>query len=402
MKNNIIASIALFQSLYDNGKLDIFSVIAKFVQSTIQMNNLYSFDTNQLKSQLKNDFEIEIPESVIRTVLKKRLSNEVSKDNNGGYVANIASLEVNKFNEELERQTSKCQQVFNLLFEFYESINGKPVPQNEKAELIDSFADFLLKSPKEHEECFFSQFIFANENKKAFLENLNEIREGYIIVQGVKDITDSTDINSIGSWDSKLTIYLDTEHLFSSFGYNGDLYKNVFDDFFSLVKEANRKEKFIELKYFEETQKSIESYFNAAIMIKEGRIRPRAEVAMNVILSKCNEPSDVFTEKAKFLSHLKTHNICCDKRDNVVSERITNVEDDSILATIIRDAAEKWPNVDEDTVIKYLRQFSIINHIRCGNNKTSFERCRCILMTANGIASFITWHPLIKDEKSFT
>ena len=229
MKNNIIASIALFQSLYDNGKLDIFSVIAKFVQSTIQMNNLYSFDTNQLKSQLKNDFEIEIPESVIRTVLKKRLSNEVSKDNNGGYVANIASLEVNKFNEELERQTSKCQQVFNLLFEFYESINGKPVPQNEKAELIDSFADFLLKSPKEHEECFFSQFIFANENKKAFLENLNEIREGYIIVQGVKDITDSTDINSIGSWDSKLTIYLDTEHLFSSFGYNGDLYKNVFD-----------------------------------------------------------------------------------------------------------------------------------------------------------------------------
>ena len=57
MKNNIIASIALFQSLYDNGKLDIFSVIAKFVQSTIQMNNLYSFDTNQLKSQLKNDFE---------------------------------------------------------------------------------------------------------------------------------------------------------------------------------------------------------------------------------------------------------------------------------------------------------------------------------------------------------
>lgn len=145
MKNNIIASIALFQSLYDNGKLDIFSVIAKFVQSTIQMNNLYSFDTNQLKSQLKNDFEIEIPESVIRTVLKKRLSNEVSKDNNGGYVANIASLEVNKFNEELERQTSKCQQVFNLLFEFYESINGKPVPQNEKAELIDSFADFLYK-----------------------------------------------------------------------------------------------------------------------------------------------------------------------------------------------------------------------------------------------------------------
>lgn len=73
MKNNIIASIALFQSLYDNGKLDIFSVIAKFVQSTIQMNNLYSFDTNQLKSQLKNDFEIEIPESVIRTVLKKGL-----------------------------------------------------------------------------------------------------------------------------------------------------------------------------------------------------------------------------------------------------------------------------------------------------------------------------------------
>lgn len=87
MRNNILASIALFQDLYDNGNQDIFSVIAEFVKVTIHNNNLHVFDITSLRILIKTDFEIDVPEGVLKTVLKKRLSQEVSKDKGNTYNA---------------------------------------------------------------------------------------------------------------------------------------------------------------------------------------------------------------------------------------------------------------------------------------------------------------------------
>ena len=72
MKSNILASIALFQGLYNNNN-DIFSIIAEFIKAAINSNTLHSFDTVKLKSILHNDFGIDVPEAILKTVLKGRL-----------------------------------------------------------------------------------------------------------------------------------------------------------------------------------------------------------------------------------------------------------------------------------------------------------------------------------------
>ena len=43
--------------------------------------------------------------------------------------------------------------------------------------------------------------------------------------------------------NQKITFYLDTEILFNMAGYNGELYQNIFNEFYSLIKEINIKTK---------------------------------------------------------------------------------------------------------------------------------------------------------------
>lgn len=42
MKHNIVASIAVFQSLYNN-KQDIYSILSQFIVATINEKNLWTF-----------------------------------------------------------------------------------------------------------------------------------------------------------------------------------------------------------------------------------------------------------------------------------------------------------------------------------------------------------------------
>ena len=48
-------------------------------------------------------------------------------------------------------------------------------------------------------DTYFSRFMLSEENDKEFVERLNQIKEGFIIISGLKDITESTDLNTIGS-----------------------------------------------------------------------------------------------------------------------------------------------------------------------------------------------------------
>ncbi|WP_042370801.1 hypothetical protein [Bacteroides neonati] len=402
MRNNILASIALFQDLYDNGNQDIFSVIAEFVKATIHNNNLHAFNITSLRILIKTDFEIDVPEGVLKTVLKKRLSQEVSKDRDNTYNAMPLSIIVEQFKENQKAQTTKYEFVFDKLLEFYRLNKGLRMTVEQEEEFKSNFADFLLSTQKEQGDCLFSRFIIENESDENFIDCLNEIRDGYIILHGIKDITDSTDLNTIGSWDSKLTIYLDTEHLFSFYGYNGELFKEVFDDFISLVKEANKRTKYIELKYFEETKNTMDGYFYVATQIKDGKIRPYAQTAMNTILRKCLEKSDVIAEKGRFFSFLKSNDIVYDDRAGYVSEMSGNLQTNENITAILKDSLDKDLTFEEETISKYLRMFSIINNRRNTNSKTSFEKSKCILMTANSVASFVAWHPLIKNENEFS
>ena len=78
------------------------------------------------------------------------------------------------------------------------------------------------------------------------------------------------------------------------------LHQQILSDFLSLVNDANKRTKLIELKYLDETKKVVDGYFTQAIRIVEGKDKPIAQPAMNTILSRCHYRGDVLAEKGKF------------------------------------------------------------------------------------------------------
>lgn len=396
MRGNIIASIAVFQSLYNTDQ-DIYSVLARFVTAAINRQNLWSFNITTLRNLLKEDFGIEAYDSVLKTVIKQRLKDSIKKSDNGEYQATPSREQAEAFNRQLSEQEEKYRSVFEGLITYYRDTTSQAISDQD---IIDSFTKFLLTDFTQDSEHVFSRFIFSKENDKKFLTCLNEVKEGSIIMAGLKDISDSTDLNTIGSWTDHLTIYLDTEELFSAYGYNGDLYRQILNDFFSLVEEANKRTRYIELKYLDETKNVVDGYFGQAERILDGRSRPDGKTAMNTILSRCRTKGEVVAEKGKFYAFLHSAGIEYDERLSYVGDMEGNLQTNENMEAIKTCSTTESLTMSDDDISKYLRIFSIINHKRHSERKTSFEKCRCVLLSESSIPRYMAWHPAIHDESS--
>lgn len=395
MRGNIIASIAVFQSLYNTDQ-DIYSVLARFVTATINRQNLWSFDITKLRNQLKEVFGIEAYDSVLKTVIRQRLKDSITRSGNGEYQATPSTEKSDDFNRQLSEQAEKYRIVFEAVIEYYKKSTSQSVSDQD---IIDSFTKFLLTDFTQDSRHVFSRFILSKEKDEKFITCLNEVKEGSIIMAGLKDITESTDLNTIGSWSDKLMIYLDTEELFSAYGYNGELFQQILNDFLSLVKEANKKTQNIELKYLDETKNVIDGYFKQAERILDGRSRPDGKTAMNTILGKCRTKGDVVEERGKFYAFLRGAAIEYDERLSYVSDMEGNLQTKENLEVIKADSTTVSLTMSDIDISKYLRIFSIINHKRHSERKTSFEKCRCVLLSENSIPRYIAWHPSIHDEE---
>lgn len=397
MRGNIIASIAVFQNLYNNGN-DIYSVLARFVTATINQKNLWSFDITTLRNNLRECFGIDVYESVLKTVIRGRLGGSIS-NSNGEYLVKPNTVELEQFTTQLSEQSKRYKFVYDALIEYYRSSTNLQVSDQD---IINSFTKFILTDNGQDVKQLFSRFILSKSGDEYFISCLNEIKEGYVIISGLKDISESTDLNSTGSWTHKLTIYLDTEELFSAYGYNGELHCQILNDFLKLVKEANRRNKNIELKYLDETKKVVDGYFGQATRIIRGYDKPDGKPAMSAILSNCQYASDVLVEQGKFYAFLKTHDIVYDERSNYIIDMNGNLQTQENLDAIKSDAAESTLIVGDDEVMKYLRMFSIINNKRQQDNYSSFERCQYVLLTENSIPKYISKHPAIRNNNSFS
>ena len=110
----------------------------------------------------------------------------------------------------------------------------------------------------------------ANGTAKQILENT---RQGLIIFDGLRYSAEHLP----SALTKNLTVYLDTEILFSAAGYHGELRRQLFLDFFNLVtqvnEKANKNSGRILLRYFDDTAREIENYFDAATAIVEKRAR---------------------------------------------------------------------------------------------------------------------------------
>lgn len=393
-EKNILASLALFGKLYDEKK-DVYNLVADFVKGTIVTHKKMHFSTPELVQDINSTFEFNLPEAVIKTALRKICQNYNLQYDKKTMIY-TCDLELFKDAQEIQTRHDKHKEEYTLiisdLLNYAEKAYKDNLLKEQREGIIDCFYDALLgRNPNNDYSQIVNAYIIELEKDK--LTQLNSIREGLIIYEG---IVYTPDLSVIGKWNSKLTIFLSTEHLFHCFGLNGDTYKNVFNDFLMLVKEINKNEDLINLKYFSETREEIEKFFKKAEYLIENKKGMVSLRAMESILDDCNSVSDIVTKKSSFFHFLDKNKIKEDKNYNYLIEE--NQQYNLNGLDIIQKLKEDGIVEEDNDISQILNQFTKINVLRKGCNNTNFEKCQYILLSDKAVSHAIVQKGYIKEN----
>jgi hypothetical protein len=409
MNTNLLASIALFGELYKSDKKEsLWDILADFIKGAISFENRYTLTSVEMNELLSKVYGFDkIPESVIRTTIKNRLKNCVKSENGSlNFDASICA-DTNRTIENVKDINKKQLSILEKLYNYILEKKNLTKEQLSKDDVWKQLSNFLIDNDYTDElsELISSFIIYNNDD---ITDCLNQIKEGLILYKGLC-YSETEDISQLGSWKNGLTIYLSTEHLFSSVGFNGDVYKDIFDDFKNLVNEINRSEKgdnkkgIIHLKYFEETKKEIDNFFLAAEnIIKYNQNFDQTKTAMVSILKDCRRIDDIKEKQAKFYTDLKQKNINLQEYsfDKIKPEH--NVEDSNLIKNLKKDAETNHKSFDEDYCFQCLQMFSKINNQRNGINNVSLEKIKYLYVTENRFALYLGHNNKVKFNDTDT
>ena len=398
--SNLFASVAFFSELYNNSKNDIFDIIGDFIFAIINNERKYSFTSSELKMDMDKIYGFDIPEGVIRTVLIKRLSDKLQRTGEFFYYNPEEETMFSMYDEKFEQINLEQNTLLNTLLKFIEEKKECILQEEEITKVKDQFNNFLMDNGYADEYSnFISAFIVKNEDNSAFNNTLSSIKEGLILYNGIKY---TPDLNNLGKWNHKLTIYLGTEYLFNAVGYNGIIFQEIFNDFHNLVKEINQNsksgEKIIILKYFPETKNEISRFFNSAEQIKKGKIPLNvARSAMVNILKNTSNISDIIAKKAKFFQNLSNLGIYEDDYECSYRDLNSyNLEDITVLEELKNQNEKNGRDFDEQSASEILKIFTKINCLRRGDSSKNFEKIGFIYITETSLARFLGHSKLVK------
>lgn len=403
---NLIASVALFSELYNSDTYkNIPEIIAEFIRGAIIFENKYSFNSTELKDLLNKIYGFDIPESVVRTILQNKFKDELRRENNYYHFnQNIKNSSLN-INNDFQEISNSQNQVIEDIYTYIETKKKKQLEPNEKRDVLENVFQFLMDNGySEKYSDLISAYVLVKEKDTKFRELLNSIKEGLILYQGINY---TADLNQLGSWNNDLTIYLGTEHLFNALGYNGILYKEIFDDFYKLVfeintsqKNTNAKRKKIELRYLEETKIEIDNFFQTAESIKKGnKALDPSKLAMETILKKSNSLSDIKTLRVQFDIELKRLGIQFQDFNYSVDRTAQyNVVDQKVIDELKKLSEEKGRYFSEENCHYYFKLFTKINTFRGGANNNRFEKCGHLYVTETAFVKYLAHNNLVKFE----
>ncbi|WP_280570588.1 hypothetical protein [Chromohalobacter sp. 296-RDG] len=398
-ERTLLASVVLFRELYDSDK-DVYDVIGEFLKAALLFSQKWAVNATEAAQLLKEEFDLDLPEAVVRTTLHKRLykRDSVVSFHKGVYSTSQSQLSPSQsLVDELETLRKYQEEIIAKLTSYVESIEGR-LDDEQRALLSRCFCDYLFdKDLNTRFSDSVSAFIIANQDEPGFTDQLNAVREGFVLYDGVRH---TPDVNAIGSWKSKLVVFLDTEHLFNAVGLNGTLYQQLFSDFSRLASDVRSSgRRLISLRYFSESSDEAERFFKAAEHVIEGRATlDPSKPAMLSILDGCGSKSDVLEKKARFYSDLQSRGIYPAESSLEVTDAEYNVESADMLADVQSDLEGKGREYFEAKCLSTLRMFTKINTLRRGQNKKPFEEIGFILVSGSYIASFLAFHSSVRGE----
>ena len=298
---SILASFSTMKSLVDAQQYQSpYQILAEFIQYIIIKSNLHSFTAIEMKNRLFEVFGFYIPEAVVRTTVR---GLQFIKTENSIYHVNQIALKDNSVFEEMKAVAeANNTDIIDLLIAFAQETNPSSAIWVDA--LTQEFIAYLLDDQQTTAAGKYTdligRFILKNESDVKIQSVLTAIREGSILYIGLNH-----NISETGSLRKPLTLFLGTEVLFSLYGYNGEIYKQLAQDLYDQIKAANVGSKRITLRYFSEVKKEIEDFFTSAELIVDGKQLLFDTVAMKAIINGCSTAGDVKVKKADFFHVLQ-------------------------------------------------------------------------------------------------
>ena len=277
-----------------------YQILAEFIQYIIIKSNLHSFTAIEMKNRLFEVIGFYIPEAVVRTTVR---GLQFIKTENSIYHVNQIALKDNSVFEEMKAVAeANNTDIIDLLIAFAQETNPSSAIWADA--LTQEFIAYLLDDQQTTAAGKYTdligRFILKNESDVKIQSVLTAIREGSILYIGLNH-----NISETGSLRKPLTLFLGTEVLFSLYGYNGEIYKQLAQDLYDQIKAANVGSKRITLRYFSEVKKEIEDFFTSAELIVDGKQLLFDTVAMKAIINGCSTAGDVKVKKADFFHVLQ-------------------------------------------------------------------------------------------------
>lgn len=298
---SILASFSTMKSLVDAQQYQSpYQILAEFIQYIIIKSNLHSFTAIEMKNRLFEVFGFDIPEAVVRTTVR---GLQFVKTENRIYHVNPIELKDNSAFEEMKAVAeANNTDIIDLLIAFAQETDPSSAIWADA--LTQEFIAYLLDDQQTTAAGKYTdligRFILKNESDEKIQSALTAIREGSILYIGLNH-----NISETGSLRKPLTLFLGTEVLFSLYGYNGEIYKQLAQDLYDQIKAANVGTKRITLRYFSEVKKEIDDFFTSAELIVDGKQLLFDTVAMKAIINGCSTAGDVKVKKADFFHVLQ-------------------------------------------------------------------------------------------------
>lgn len=385
--SRILASCAVFKSLYDNSR-DINVVLQDFIKNTIHQHGMRQFTASELTTQLNEDYDFRLIDAVVSSALKTMNFRSSKQKHQVVYYCDPAKFQgQDNVATSIANETKRNRSFIEYLHKFVGDRRGRTLADDEKSKLLKVFSYFIM-SPDYNGDTEWrediSAFVVHCEGDAALQSSLSRITEAVLCYEGV---TFSLKYKASSKWKNELVIYLDTELLFHMAGYNGQLCQKLFEDFYTLVSEINADsyknggKKLITFRYFDYVKVELERFFDKAARIVRGKsLNTEGRIAMDTITQGCLTESDLLLKKTQFYKELTSRGIHPDNASfNYYADSLRqwNLEDFDIVS----ECKKAGMNPDPEDIKTSLQSISHIHKLRRGKRPRTLREAEYILLS---------------------
>ena len=299
------AALATFKCFSKNKK-SMGHLLQDFVIFSIIYINIKVIDSEIIQKTLLNEFNFSIPKPVIKNILTNLLKCNYIKRNEGHYIPNFSDEIKKSFTDAIELYDKEKLENEKNNDELISFVKNKNAKFKTTKEVFDIFRSLILGEETistENNELknVIGEYII-NKNKS------NESNLSWDIIKSSYVIREALIFNNniVEEKIPELNIYLDMEVLFDLYNLNGTVYKDLFNDFFDLVKYINEKGNKISLGYFDYTREEIDRYFEKALFIYDNNDKETADTTAmrSIIYENVTERTDIQDKKIDFFDKL--------------------------------------------------------------------------------------------------